>query len=278
MTEIPDIPQEDSTPDQQFQDPRAAEMALRYLGYKEQGGVGPQTEPLINIDEDAVRGLGEDPADLMDQPGPTPDLAQTVSELLQRVEDLESQIEFADVHEKTFVARVVDIADASTGEIAWQEQSFDAADYGDFPDGRKAADGDGFTAFPVDPNASAPTAGSLVVMRAETDNTGQTTGYRYIAVGASGFFPVLVVGTGGGNGDRTTWPTLVYDLYALADTGYVTPLNLSGSLPPQCSRGRLLKAYTFAAPDGSVASAYYDSGGAIQLFDCQEAYDQTNCS
>lgn len=71
------------------------------------------------------------------------------------------------------------------------------------------------------------------------------------------------------NGTSGGLPT--YDLYALDDTGYVAKLNLAGALVPKCSRARFQTAVTAVAPaDGSIGDAYYDTSGAIQLFDLPE--------
>jgi len=88
-----------------------------------------------------------------------------------------------------------------------------------------------------------------------------------------GFKPVLVKANGT-DGTNTT-----YDLYALSDTGYVTKLNLAGALAPKCSRARWQTVLTVtAATDGTVGEAYYDSTGAIQLYNCQEFVPMGACT
>jgi hypothetical protein len=90
-------------------------------------------------------------------------------------------------------------------------------------------------------------------------------------------FPVLVHNNGGSAGNSTTLTTYAYDLYALTDTGLTTKLNLSGAIQPVCSRARIILAQVTAAGSGSVGMAYYNASGVIQLFDCQETINQTNC-
>jgi hypothetical protein len=83
--------------------------------------------------------------------------------------------------------------------------------------------------------------------------------------GAGVHFSVLVKA----NGDDGTNP--IYDLYALADTGLGTALNLSGPLVPECSRARFNPSLVAIAPsDGSVGEAYRDIGGAIHLYNLPE--------
>jgi hypothetical protein len=89
---------------------------------------------------------------------------------------------------------------------------------------------------------------------------------------------VIVKHNGGSAGTSTSACTLAYDLYLPTDTGNVTKLNKSGAIQPKCSRARIITATITAAPDNSVASAYYDETGTIQLFDCQEIVTQNNCS
>lgn len=90
--------------------------------------------------------------------------------------------------------------------------------------------------------------------------------FRFLGqVGQSGFFPVLVKH----NGSDGAGPT--YDVYALADTGYVTKLNLAGPLSPENSRARWNSGLTItAAPDGTTGEAYYATSGAIVLYNCKE--------
>lgn len=79
------------------------------------------------------------------------------------------------------------------------------------------------------------------------------------------------------NGNDGTNPK--YDLYAQSDTGYVTKLNLAGALIPQCSRARFQTTVAVTvAVDGSVATAYYDTSEAIQLFDLQESIGGFVCT
>ena len=96
--------------------------------------------------------------------------------------------------------------------------------------------------------------------------TGNTLLQFVFSSGASDsalFVLVKQNGTSGGNP--------IYDIYELADTGYVTKLNLSGAIAPKCSRARLNAGLTItAATDGSVGIAYYDVSNVVQLFDCQE--------
>ena len=63
----------------------------------------------------------------------------------------------------------------------------------------------------------------------------------------------------------------LYDLYALADTGYATKLNLSGAMAPLDSRARWqTDVIPTAAPDGSVGDAFYAVDGTIRLDTCPE--------
>lgn len=101
-----------------------------------------------------------------------------------------------------------------------------------------------------------------------------TGGIQLFAVdtGKSGGY--ALVKSNGTSGGRPT-----YDLYDLADIGFVTKLNNSGPLVPTCSRARWTATVTVtAASDGSVASIFYDTSDAIQLFDLPEFVVTGTCS
>lgn len=102
--------------------------------------------------------------------------------------------------------------------------------------------------------------------------------FYYMFQGGAGFIPVLVKQNGGMDG---AWPstaaTWTYDIYAISDTGLVTKLNSSGALNPTCSRARSMNSSTIQAANGSLAMAYYDASGAIQIFDLQEFLVQNTC-
>jgi hypothetical protein len=84
--------------------------------------------------------------------------------------------------------------------------------------------------------------------------------------GSSGAMIPVLVNPNGTDGDGL--PT--YDLYALTDVGLVTPLNLSGPLPPLDSRMRgWVGIVITAAASGTVGVAYYRSG-VIVLDHCPE--------
>ncbi len=86
-----------------------------------------------------------------------------------------------------------------------------------------------------------------------------------------GVFTVLVKQNGV---DADSWPK--YDVYALADVGLTTKLNLSGALVPVDDNGnarwpqRASGAVPIAAADGTKGYAYYDLTGAIQLAEVPE--------
>ncbi len=93
---------------------------------------------------------------------------------------------------------------------------------------------------------------------------------RFIAIsggGTGGFFPVLVTHNGDDGGGLP-----LYDLYALADTGHVNKLNLSGALPPAWSVPRTFPtAAVTAAVTNSVGMAYMSAAGPIALYFVIEA-------
>ena len=89
---------------------------------------------------------------------------------------------------------------------------------------------------------------------------------------------VIVKWSAGSDGSSSTFAAWTYDVYALADTGYVTKLNLSGAVNPKCSRARIAMCSVTKATDGSVGLAYYDTSGAIQIFDLQEVIAQNSCA
>lgn len=88
----------------------------------------------------------------------------------------------------------------------------------------------------------------------------------------------LIKANGGSDGTSSTYASWTYDVYALADTGYVKKLNTSGAVNPKCSRARIIIGPVTAATDGSVADCYYDTTGAVQIFDLQEFHGKQACS
>jgi len=93
----------------------------------------------------------------------------------------------------------------------------------------------------------------------------------------SGFFTVIVNPNGGADGNSTTFATWTYDLFLQSDTMQMNKLNTSGALNPLCSRARINQCSVTPAGSGSVASAFYNTTGKIQLWDVQEVQPQTNC-
>ncbi len=106
----------------------------------------------------------------------------------------------------------------------------------------------------------------------ESKDPGTTNSYtRFIAIGGGGssgsFFPVLVSHNGDDGGGLP-----LYDLYALADTGHVTKLNLSGAIAPAWSVPRTFPtAAVTAAVTNSVGMAYMTVAGPIALYFVIEA-------
>jgi hypothetical protein len=153
----------------------------------------------------------------------------------------------------------------------------------DFADASPAVTGD----YLFDPNGNETrTSGERVFVRPHSSVTvGEATVPTYMIVAgagggaADGFFAVLVKWNAGSDGNNTTYATWTYDLYALDDTGYTTPLNLSGALQPENSPARIAKWSVTKATDGTVGEAYYDAAGVIQLYTCREKIGgQNNCT
>jgi hypothetical protein len=90
-------------------------------------------------------------------------------------------------------------------------------------------------------------------------------------------FPVLIKRVGGSDGNATTVASWTYDLYELADTGYVTKLNTS-ALQPVRSPARMLEGKVTRPSDGSVGMAYIDAAGDIQLWDLGETRTKFACT
>ncbi len=109
---------------------------------------------------------------------------------------------------------------------------------------------------------------SVVVESKDPGTTGNYT--RFVAIsggGTGGFFPVLVSHNGDDGGGLP-----LYDLYALADTGHVTKLNLSGAIAPEWSVPRTFPtAAVTAAVTNSVGMAYMSVAGPIALYFVIEA-------
>jgi hypothetical protein len=95
---------------------------------------------------------------------------------------------------------------------------------------------------------------------------------------------VLVKQNGGSDGtydagtNTGTTAAWEYDLYDLADTGYLTKLNSDGTRQPLRSAARVTIGPVVQADDGSAGLAFFDADGAIQLWDCQETVDTEACS
>jgi hypothetical protein len=99
-----------------------------------------------------------------------------------------------------------------------------------------------------------------------------------------GLFPVIVKWSAGSDGTYSkstntgSFASWTYDLYPQNDTGYTTKLNKAGALQPKRSPARMFIGPVGKAPDGSVGLAYFDSTGAIALWDLQETRATEACS
>jgi hypothetical protein len=166
---------------------------------------------------------------------------------------------------------------ASTG-YPWKRLIADGTGT-DFTDASPADTG----SYLFDPNGNeSRTSGERVFVRPHGTVSGNPSYMIVAGAGggaADGFFAVLVKWNAGSDGNNTTYATWTYDLYATSDTGYVTPLNLSGALQPENSPARIAKWSVTKATDGTVGEAYYDAAGVIQLYTCREKIaGQINCS
>lgn len=95
--------------------------------------------------------------------------------------------------------------------------------------------------------------------------------------GSTDLIPVLVVWSGGSDGDASTYATWTYNIYDLSDTAHVTALTGS-AIQPKCSRARILMCQVNKAATDSVGLAYKDASENYNLFDCQETVKQNTCS
>jgi hypothetical protein len=99
-----------------------------------------------------------------------------------------------------------------------------------------------------------------------------------------GFFPVIIKWSAGNDGTYSkstntgSVASWTYDLYPLNDTGYSTKLNKAGALQPKRSPARMFIGPVGKAADGSVGIAYFDSTGAIALWDLPETRATEACS
>lgn len=116
----------------------------------------------------------------------------------------------------------------------------------------------------------------------ETDDivTGNVIGYapdgRFIVAVTDGksqpsFFPVLVVWSGGSDGDATNYATWTYNIYALTDTAHATPLT-ADAVQPENSPARIVYGPVTKAATDSVGQAYYAADGTVKLYTCAEKH------
>lgn len=82
-------------------------------------------------------------------------------------------------------------------------------------------------------------------------------------------FAVTVEQTGGSAGTQTAYCTFSYTVKGSSGN------TLATGLQPENSRARIFKIQCTA---GSKGTAYYDAGGTLHLWDCDETAAQTNCT
>ncbi len=181
-------------------------------------------------------------------------------ELMQRIEALEARINNFPLPQPLFP---VFVAQAGTGST-WEEVV--------------PVNGTLTTGGPRSFTGDTVSGAAIITLAAnqsavvESKDPGTTNSYtRFIAIGGGGssgsFFPVLVSHNGDDGGGLP-----LYDLYALADTGHVTKLNLSGAIAPEWSVPRTFPtAAVTAAVTNSVGMAYMSVAGPIALYFVIEA-------
>lgn len=153
-----------------------------------------------------------------------------------------------------------------TGAKQWQEETLVGAAIVDFTDGRACTSDS-------DPSAALPLTGDQALAIEVRDGDD----FRY-AILRSPMFPVLVKKNGGSDGTATTYASWTYDIYALFDTGYTSPLNGGTPLAVDCSRARAIKGPVTAAANGSTGEAYVKSDGTYGLFNLQEVHSEGPCT